>query len=593
MGILKATIILLFLSIALLIPYTASAQDAQLPCTFHGMVFVNGQAVAEGTEISALIEGDTYSTTAVVTTDGSSTYSLEIAPPAGTEYRVCSPVTFTIGDISALETASFVPGYDFVLDLTAIEEQKPCVFHGTVHVDEKPVAEGTVVEAIYGLEPHRTRTELATDGTSIYSLEIAPPEGKEYPVGDTVSFVINKFEANETGQFIPGGNFTLDLTAESEEAESLIPTIAFLLILLIAIVLLTPLRHRISRGILSKYLFGIVVAGLFLTAVWLFSRVEWTFQDFPDDLYIPLRDWIKTAVDWLTDNLEPLFDVIKTVMLKIFVFTKDLLIDWLPWWAVLVIFSLVSSFIGGRRLAALTAIGLFLIGMLGRETTIAPNFWDLAMETLSLMVVAVLISIIVGIPIGILASRSDRFEAVVRPILDLMQTMPSFVYLIPSVILLGLGTPAATIAVFIYAVPPCVRLTNLGIRQVSPEVIEAGKAFGSTPIQILFKIQIPLAMPTIMAGITQTIMLALAMTVIASLIGAAGLGLPVLRALEQREVGDASVAGLSIVILAIILDRVGQYIGQISPDQRKRAVNFRFLLSIGQNFRAGLRRKGG
>jgi glycine betaine/proline transport system permease protein len=568
MGILKVTLLLLLLSVIFLIPHSTYAQDVQPPCTIHGTVHVNGQFVEEGTEINAFVEGDIYSTTVTVVAEGNSTYSLTIAPPAGTEYRVCSPIILTIGNITALETANFVPGFDFVLDLTAIEKQKPCVFHGTVQVDGKPVDEGTVVTAIYGIEDHTAETELAANGTSIYSLVIKPPEGEEYPVGDTVTFVIGEIEAHETGTYEPGGDFTLNLSAESAEKDSLIPTIAFLLILAVAVLLLTPLRQRISRGLLSKYLLWMAIAGLTLTVVWLFSRMEWTYKEFPDDLYIPLRDWIKTAVEWLTDNLDPLFDVIKTVMTNLFVFIKDLLIDWLPWWGVLVIFSLVSLFIGGRKIAALTAIGLFLIAMLGRETTISENFWILAMETLSLMVVAVLISIIVGIPIGILASRSDRFEAVVRPILDLMQTMPSFVYLIPVVILLGLGTPAATIAVFIYSVPPCIRLTNLGIRQVSEEVVEAGRAFGSTPMQLLFKIQIPLAMPTIMAGITQTIMLALAMVVIASLIGAEGFGLAVLRGLEQREVGDAFVAGLSIVILAVILDRIGQHIGQASPDKQ-------------------------
>jgi glycine betaine/proline transport system permease protein len=447
--------------------------------------------------------------------------------------------------------------------------QPPCIFHGTVEVDGEPVDAGTVIQAIYGIEDHTTTTELAANGDSIYSLTIDPPEGTEYPVGDTVTFVIGGLVAHETGTYAPGGDFTRNLSAEGEAGDSLIPTIALLLIITVAVILLTPLRQRISRSFLSKYVLWIAVAGLLLTVGLILSKMDWTFKDFPDDLYIPLRDWIKTAVDWLTDNLDPLFDVIKTVMTNLFVFIKDLLIDWLPWWAVLVIFSLVSWFIGGRKIAALTAIGLLLIAMLGRATTYSASYWVLAMETLSVMVVAVLISLIVGIPTGLLAGRSDRFEAIIRPILDAMQTMPSFVYLIPSVILLGLGSPAATIAVFIYSVPPCIRLTNLGIRQVSEEVVEAGKAFGSTPMQLLFKIQIPLAMPTIMAGITQTIMLALAMVVIASLIGAQGLGLAVLRGLEQREVGDAFVAGLSIVILAIILDRIGQHVGQASPEKQR------------------------
>jgi glycine betaine/proline transport system permease protein len=213
------------------------------------------------------------------------------------------------------------------------------------------------------------------------------------------------------------------------------------------------------------------------------------------------------------------------------------------------------------------------------------------METLAVMIVAVAASVIIGIPLGIIAGRSDRFEAAIRPILDAMQTMPSFVYLIPGVAFFGLGLVPAVIATFIYSVPPSIRLTNLGIRQVPAEVVEAGKAFGSTGRQLLFKIQVPLALPTIMAGVTQTIMLALAMVVIASLIGAGGIGLEVLRGLETRDPGRAFAAGLCIVLLAIILDRIGQHVGARGEGgaARPRRVG---LLAIGRGIWSGIRGKG-
>ena len=175
-------------------------------------------------------------------------------------------------------------------------------------------------------------------------------------------------------------------------------------------------------------------------------------------------------------------------------------------------------------------------------------------------------SVLVGIPLGILAATNDRFEAMLKPILDGMQTMPSFVYLIPAVFFFGLGKVPAVVATFIYAVPPCIRLTNLGIRQVSKEIVEAGKAFGCNALQLLFKIQLPLARPTIMAGVNQTVMMALAMVVIASMIGASGLGLEVLRGIQRLDVGRGFLAGISIVIVAIIIDRVSQSLGKANSN---------------------------
>ncbi len=268
--------------------------------------------------------------------------------------------------------------------------------------------------------------------------------------------------------------------------------------------------------------------------------------DFPEIL-IPLGEWINIAVDWLTITLEPFFDVITWLIREPLVGIEHFL-WWLPWWAVIVIFAGVAWRFAGRRIAVVAVGGMLFIGAMG--------LWDETMTTLAIIVTSVAASIIVGIPTGIFAARNNRFEATLRPFLDGMQTMPSFVYLIPAVFFFGLGKVPAVVATVIYAVPPSIRLTNLGIRQVAAEVVEAGKAFGCTPMQLLFKIQLPLAMPTIMAGVNQTIMMALAMVVIASMIGASGLGLEVLRGIQRLDVGQGFLAGISIVIIAIIIDRV-------------------------------------
>ena len=180
------------------------------------------------------------------------------------------------------------------------------------------------------------------------------------------------------------------------------------------------------------------------------------------------------------------------------------------------------------------------------------------MVTVAIMIVAVLISILVGIPLGVIGAKSELADTIMRPVLDAMQTMPSFVYLVPGIMLFGLGNVAAILATVLYAIPPCIRLTNLGIRQVDESVVEAGKSFGSNNLQLLLKIQIPMAIPTIMAGINQTVMMALAMSTIAAMVGAGGLGTEVLRAMGQLREGEAVVAGFAIVILAIMIDRISQ-----------------------------------
>jgi glycine betaine/proline transport system permease protein len=283
--------------------------------------------------------------------------------------------------------------------------------------------------------------------------------------------------------------------------------------------------------------------------------------DFPD-LLIPFGDWINIAVKWLTLNLDLLFDVITAAIRWPMIWIEELL-WWLPWWAVIGIFTGVAWKFAGRRIALFTLIGMLFIGSM--------RLWNDTMTTLAIIVTAVAVSVIIGIPLGIISAKSDRFEATLRPALDLMQTMPSFVLLVPAVFFFGLGKVPAVIATVIYAVPPCIRLTNLGIRQVAEEVVEAGRAFGSSDLQLLFKIQLPLARPTIMAGVNQTVMMALSMVVIASMIGAAGIGLEVLRGIMHANVGQGFIAGLSVVIIAVIIDRVSQSLGKVHGISQKQS----------------------
>ncbi|UCG10637.1 MAG: proline/glycine betaine ABC transporter permease [Dehalococcoidia bacterium] len=281
--------------------------------------------------------------------------------------------------------------------------------------------------------------------------------------------------------------------------------------------------------------------------------------DFPEIIVIPLGDWINTAVEWLTINLAALFNVI-TIGIRWPLVQIEHLLWWIPWWAMIIILVGTAWRFAGYKIALIALFGMVFIGVMG--------LWDHTMTTLAIIVTAVVVSVLIGIPLGILAAKSDRFEAIMRPILDGMQTMPSFVYLIPAVFFFGLGKVPAVVATFIYAVPPCIRLTNLGIRQVPREIVEAGNAFGSTGMQLLFKIQLPLARPSIMAGVNQTIMMALAMVVIASMIGASGLGLEVLRGIERLDVGRGFLAGIGIVILAIMIDRIGQSFGKVNSTRR-------------------------
>ncbi|RIX52804.1 proline/glycine betaine ABC transporter permease [Paenibacillus nanensis] len=266
---------------------------------------------------------------------------------------------------------------------------------------------------------------------------------------------------------------------------------------------------------------------------------------------IPLAEWIESLEAWLENNLEPLFDFISLIIGG----TVDGLsaaLDWLPPLAVIAIFAAIAWYIGKWKMGVFTAAGLLIIDNLG--------LWSQTMQTLALVLTAAFISILIGIPLGILCARHNGMQRIVTPALDFMQTMPAFVYLLPAVTFFSLGVVPGVISSIIFAIPPTIRLTNLGIRQVPAELVEAADAFGSTPGQKLVKLQLPIAMPTIMAGVNQTIMLSLSMVVIASMVGAQGVGATVYRAVTQIKTGVGFEAGLAIVILAIILDRLTQQV---------------------------------
>ena len=218
----------------------------------------------------------------------------------------------------------------------------------------------------------------------------------------------------------------------------------------------------------------------------------------------------------------------------------------------------------GHRVALLVGACLVALGLLD------PAAWGLAMTTLAIVTASVLLCVLIGLPLGILAGKSDRFESIVRPVLDTMQTIPAFVYLVPVVMLIGIGNVSGVIVTIIFALPPLVRLTSLGIRNVNQSVVEAARAFGATPQQILVKVELPLATPTILAGLNQTIMLSLSMVVIASMISVKGLGNEVLRAMGRLDAGKAIVGGLGIVMLAIVLDRITQGLGRSGRERGHR-----------------------
>lgn len=275
-----------------------------------------------------------------------------------------------------------------------------------------------------------------------------------------------------------------------------------------------------------------------------------------------IADWADGIKDWAIGNreaIQPLRHAVNDMIVGI-----DAALQAVPPLVMLVVISLLAWQIAGRRVAITVAVALIFLGLLD------PRAWSLAMTTLAIVASSVFICALIGIPLGMLAGKSDPFQELIRPVLDTMQTIPAFVYLVPVVMLIGIGNVSGVIVTVVFALPPLVRLTSLGIRQVDPSVVEAARAFGSSPSQILYKVELPLATRTIMAGVNQTIMLALSMVVIASLISVKGLGNEVLRAMGRLDAGKAIVGGLGIVVLAVVLDRITQGIGQTGRERGHR-----------------------
>ncbi|WP_437440529.1 ABC transporter permease [Nocardioides eburneus] len=278
---------------------------------------------------------------------------------------------------------------------------------------------------------------------------------------------------------------------------------------------------------------------------------------------IHLGNWVNSAVEWLTTHWSGFFNGIGNGLNSVVAHLTDALMS-SPIFVVVIVLAVIALLARGIGTAIAAAIGLLLIDSF--------NEWSSAMQTLALIVVAAVIAIVLSIPIGIVAAKSRIGSMVVRPVLDFMQTLPAYVYLLPALFFFGLGSAAGVVATIIFAMPPGVRLTELGIRQVDSEMVEAGQAFGAPPGKVLFGIQIPLAMPTIMAGVNQVIMLALSMVVIGGMVGAPGLGQDVTSALTTLDIGKGAEAGVSVVFLAIYLDRVTAGLGRGEPSPLSKAV---------------------
>ena len=276
------------------------------------------------------------------------------------------------------------------------------------------------------------------------------------------------------------------------------------------------------------------------------------------DFKLPVGEWAEALVDFILDNFQPALDFIADVV-DGFGGAIDSVLTALPDWLIVTLLVGLALWRVGIPFATFTLASLLLI--------MSMDLWSAMVSTLGLVMAATIFSLAVGIPLGIMASRNATFESVVKTMLDFMQTMPAFVYLIPAVMFFGLGRVPGIIATVVFAMPPAVRLTALGIKQVPTEIVEAARAFGCTERQLLFRVQLPTALPSIMAGVNQTIMLALSMIVIASMIGAGGLGNVVLQGIQRLDIGLGFKSGLSVVMLAIILDRLTQSFGQRSAPQ--------------------------
>ena len=310
--------------------------------------------------------------------------------------------------------------------------------------------------------------------------------------------------------------------------------------------------------------FGALVVAVVLVVL---LQPEGTGAAFPAEWNLRLRVPIDAFQSWVIGHrathpvfqylLDPFSDVVDFGLRGL----EDLLLA-LPWPVVVAAFGLLGYGLAGRRVATLAGLGFLFMGVVG--------LWTESLQTLALMAVSVFIALLIGIPLGIWTARSPTADAILRPILDGMQTMPAFVYLIPVLLFFGVARVPSVVATVIYALPPAIRLTNLGLRQVSPQAIEAARSFGSTPRQMLFKVQLPLALPSVMAGVNKTIMMALGIVVIAALIGAGGLGREVMLSLQRLQVGRAVEAGMAIVFLAIILDRISEGLSKLDLTAPRR-----------------------
>jgi len=278
-----------------------------------------------------------------------------------------------------------------------------------------------------------------------------------------------------------------------------------------------------------------------------------------NDAIIPFDSWTNDAIEWTVTEFREFFLVAKMPIEFMLNFIENFLISLSPF-VVIGFFVLLALQFASKKLAVGTLLSLTIIGLVGA--------WEESMITLALVFTSVFFCMLIGLPLGIWSARSDRVNAILRPILDAMQTTPAFVYLIPIVMLFGIGNVPGVIVTIIFALPPLIRLTNLGIRQVPEDLIEASRSFGADEKQMLYKVQIPVAMPTIMAGINQTLMLSLSMVVIASMIAVGGLGQMVLRGIGRLDIGLAAVGGLGIVLLAVVLDRLTQAMGHKDKEIR-------------------------
>ncbi|HZK53504.1 MAG TPA: proline/glycine betaine ABC transporter permease [Desulfosporosinus sp.] len=274
---------------------------------------------------------------------------------------------------------------------------------------------------------------------------------------------------------------------------------------------------------------------------------------FPETLRIEIGIYVDQFVKWLMHSFPGFFDAVSAGVLW-FILNMETFMLWLPWWAILILVFAISWKLKELKSAVIYTALITVIGMFG--------LWDSMIQTVAIVLTSVVISLLLGIPTGILMAYYQRFNDIMRLVLDGMQTMPSFVYLIPAMMLFGMGKVPAVFATIIYAIPPIVRLTDLGIRNVPKEMVEAAHSFGSSKWQTLTKVQLPQALPTIMTGINQTTMMALAMVVVASMIGAKGLGYDVLQAIMRIDIAKGFEAGISIVFLAIIIDRLTQSVAE-------------------------------